>query len=296
MSDADLAALKAKYESDNAEDEPQDDVIEGELDDQDDQDDEPQDDNHNDSPPGLVETLEEWVALGKDPAKFRGRKAYEAEYKRIQEVKELKASVKGMAETLKATVEAIADRETKAEARHRRELEQALEAAKDIGDIDAALDAKQQLHELNAAPKAQARREHPVISGFLEDNVVLESPEIKAEFERIYNGKLRADGVGANDALSEASIRGYLRSALDSVKSIYPEKFLSQKINRQAPVRGKTTVAASKTVDVAQQLKGYKVAGVSKQNESAALDIYNSLMKTSPNAAKIFAENLLSGE
>jgi hypothetical protein len=295
MSDTDLEALRAQYESDNIEDEEHLDGVTGVDPDEADADDvdaKAQDE----APPGLVETLEEWVALGKDPAKFRGRKAYEAEYKRIQEVKELKASVKGMAETLKATVEAIADRETKAEARHRKELEQALEAAKDIGDIDAALDATQQLNDLNKAPKAQARREHPVISGFLEDNVVLESPEIKVEFERIYNGKLRADGVGANDALSEASIRGYLRSALDSVKSIYPEKFASQKINRQAPARGKTTVAASKTVDVTQQLKSYKVAGVSKQNESAAIDIYNSLMKTSPNAAKIFAENLLSGE
>lgn len=290
MTDTDLDALRAQYESDNIEDEQDADTHEDDLEVS-----EVDEEVKSDSPPGLVETLEEWVALGKDPAKFRGRKAYEDEYKRIQEVKELKASVKGMAETLKATVEAIAERETKAEARHRIELEQALESARDRGDIDAALDAKQQLHDLSAAPKVQARREHPIISGFLEDNVVLESPEIKAEFERIYNGKLRADGVGANDALSEASIRGYLRSALDSVKSIYPEKFASQKINRQAPARGKP-VGVAKTADVTQQLKSYKVAGVSKQNEGAALDIYNSLMKTSPNAAKIFAENLLSGE
>jgi len=292
----DLAALKAQYEADNQQDEvideqqeDENEVIEGDLDDDD------QEEQHDDTPPGLIKTYDEWIAAGKDPEKFKGRKAYEAEYKRIQEVKELKSSVKGMAETLKATVEAIADRETKAEARHRRELEAALSEAKEIGDVDAALDATNQLHELNSAPKQQARREHPVISDFIENNTILENPEVKAEFQDIYNGILRARGVGANTVLSEQRINVYLKTAMDEVKLIFPEKFSSQKINRQAPPRSKT-VPVSKSVDVTQQLKSYKVAGASKQNEQAALDIYNSLMKTSPGAAKIFAQNLLNGD
>lgn len=293
----DLAALKAQYEADNQQDEvideqQEDDNLDVELHDDDVED--AQEEHHDEAPPGL-KTYDQWIAEGRDPEKFKGRKAYEAEYKRIQEVKELKSSVKGMAETLKATVEAIADRETKAEARHRKELEAALSDAKDSGDIDAALDATEQLHQLNNAPKQQARREHPVISGFIDDNVILESPEIKSEFQRIYNGKLKADGVGASDVLSEAAIKGYLRSAMEGVKSIYPEKFSSQKINRQVQVRG-NRVPAAKVDDVTNQLRAYKVAGASKQNEQAALDIYNSLMKTSPGAAKIFAQNLLNGD
>jgi len=294
MKMTDLAALKAQYESDNPEDEMVDDQQEDDLADVDSElDENNQEEQHDEAPPGL-KTYEQWIAEGRDPEKFKGRKAYEAEYKRIQEVKELKTSVKGMAETLKATVEAIAERETKAEARHRRELEAALSEAKEVGDVDAALDATNQLHELNNAPKQQARREHPVISGFIEDNVILESPEIKSEFQRIYNGKLKADGVGAHDVLSEAAIKGYLRSAMEGVKSIYPERFVSQKINRGAPPRGKI-VPASKAVDVTQQLRGYKVVDASSQNKDAALDIYNSLLKTSPGAAKMFAENLLKG-
>ncbi len=290
----DLEALKAQYDADNIEDEVVDDqqedgneVIDDELEDD-------QEEQHDEAPPGL-KTYDQWIAEGRDPEKFKGRKAYEAEYKRIQEVKELKSSVKGMAETLKATVEAIADRETKAEARHRKELEAALNDAKETGDIDAALDATEQLHQLNNAPKQQARREHPVIADFIEDNVILESPEIRAEFQEIYNGILRGRGVGANTVLSEGRIKLYLKSAMDEVKSIFPEKFSSQKVNRQVQVKG-NRVPASKVNDVTQQLKSYKVSGVSKQNEGAALDIYNSLMKTSPGAAKLFAQNLLNGD
>lgn len=247
----------------------------------------------SEDPPGLVKTYEEWIAAGKDPEKFKGKKAYEAEYKRIQSEKELKSQVKSLETTVKAIADAALEREAKIEARHRAELERALEDARNSGDIDAALEAKEQLHELNSVKKPPEPVIHPIISNFLAENTVLENSEINAEFERIYNGRLKRDGVGVNDQLSEAAIKGYLKSAMEGVKEIYPEKFSSPKMNRQAPVKTKP-VSPSQIVDVEKQLRDYKIAGVGEINKEAAVEMYNMLKRdVGEEAAKSYAKSLL---
>ena len=243
------------------------------------------------NPPGFIDSYEDWIAAGKDPDKFKGKAAYEAEYDRIQEVKELKNSFKSMQETLKSTVEAVARREDATNERHRTELEAALATAKEEGDTDAALDAAGQLHAIDSAPKRQA--ENPVIGDFLSGNPVLESAEIKGEFARIYNGKLKADGVSPDEQLSDAAIKGYLRASMDSVKTIYPDRFVSPKINRQTAPKLKAKPAA-KTVDVESALRSFKVEGASSRNSDAPIGIYNMLKKdVGEAAAKNYAESVL---
>ena len=151
------------------------------------------------NPPGFIDNLEDWVAAGKDPDKFRGKKAYEAEYDRIQEVKDLKAHMKSMQDTLKSTVDAVAKREEITNEQHRKALESALATAREDGDTDAAIEAATQLNDIQNTPKQTRPTENPVIGDFFENNPVLETPEIKAEFARIYNGRLKADGVGADE-------------------------------------------------------------------------------------------------
>jgi len=122
----------------------------------------------------------------------------------------------------------------------------------------------------------------------------LENDEVKREFERVYNGKLKADGVGVNDQLSDAAIKGYLRSAMDSVKSIFPDKFQSSRINRVAPVKTKS-VPPSQAVDLEARLRAYKVPGAQKHNESFALEMYQMLKETSKEQADAYANSVLRG-
>ena len=244
------------------------------------------------NPPGFIDNMDDWIAAGKDPDAFRGKKAYEAEYQRIQEAKELKSSVQQMKETLKATVDAMARRDEETSARHREELETALATAREDGDTDAALAAQDKLLNMRAPEKAP--QENPVVSGFVGNQSALEDPQIKSEFARIYNGKLKADGVGPNEQLSEAALKGYLRASMDSVKGLYPDKFSSQKASRPAAPRLKPK-AVKKSLDVEKSLREYKVEGASKMNNQAAIDIYNSLKVSSPGAAETFAKNILQG-
>ena len=245
----------------------------------------------SENPPGYVASYEDYVAAGNDPEKFKGKKAYEAEFQRIQQVKELTNSVKTMERTLKSTVDAISKRDEMTAAQHRKELEAALRTAREDGDIDAALDVHEQLQTLRAAPKQQ--QENPVIGEFFSNNPVLESPEIKSELARIYNGKLRADGVGRDEQLSDAAMRGYLRASMDSVKAIFPDKFTSPKISRATKPQLKVKPAA-KTLDIVSALKSYQVEGASSKNQDSALGIYRMMEKTQgKEAADTFAKTLL---
>ena len=243
------------------------------------------------NPPGFIDNLDDWVAAGKHPDDFRGKKAYKAEYDRIQQVKNLENSFKTMQETLKSTVDAVAKREEITHEQHKKELEAALATAKDDDDVDAALDAAEKLNDINSAPKQRA--ENPVIGDFFNNNPALESPEIKSEFARIYNGKLKNDGVTPDEQLSQAALKGYLKASMDSVKAIYPDKFVSPKINRQTAPKIKAKPARVK-VNVEDALSKYKVDGASSKNSGAPLGVYRMLKESAGDeAAKNFAESVL---
>ncbi len=252
-----------------------------------------------DNPPGYIDSYDDWIAAGKDPSLFKGKKAYEAEYNRIQEVKSLKDDMRQMNQTLKSTVDAIAERENRVDARHKVELEAALSQAKEDGDTDAAIDALDQLNDINARPApAPAQQVHPVIGTFISNNPVLEASEMHDEFGRIYNGKLKADGVGKNDPLSDAAIKGYANDAMRSIKTLYPDRFSSPKNVRKTTVRPKGKPAA--TVDLGQKIKGVRHENLSPQNRGAANDIYEMIKAKSKKpgdkadlAAEQYAKNIL---
>lgn len=244
------------------------------------------------NPPGFIDNIDDWTAAGKDPDLFKGKKAYEAEYNRIQEVKSLKDDMRQMNQTLKSAVEAMAERDSRVDARHKAELEAALSQAKEDGDTDAAIDALDQLNDIKTRPApAPAQQVHPVINTFISNNPVLGSEEMHSEFGRIYNGKLKADGVGKNDQLSDAAIKGYAKDAMDRVKSLYPDRFSSPKNVRKTTARPKGKSAA--TVDVGQKIKGVRHENLAPQNRGAANDIYEMIKAKDPKAAEQFAKRIL---
>ena len=292
MDNEELAALAAQYEAEDVEDIEEAEIVAEEVEETEEAAElEETEEEADENPPGFIDNIDDWIAAGKDPDMFKGKKAYEAEFQRIQQVKELTNSVKTMERTLKSTVDAISKRDEMTAAQHRKELEAALRTAREDGDIDAALDVHEQLQTLRAAPKQQ--QENPVIGEFFSNNPVLESPEIKSELARIYNGKLRADGVGKDEQLSDAAMRGYLRASMDSVKAIFPDKFTSPKIARATKPQLKAKPAA-KTLDIVSALKSYQVEGASSKNQDSALGIYRMMEKTQgKEAADTFAKTLL---
>ncbi len=292
MSDP-LDALEEEY-GDLLVDDPEIDQADEDIDD-DDADDAELEDESN--PPGFIDNLDDWVAAGKDPDLFKGKTAYKQEYDRIQENKQMKSEIRQMNDTLRSTVNAIAERENKAEARHRLELEAVLEKAKEDDDAAAAIDALEQLNDIKP-PQAAAPRTHPVIESFIGNNPVLGTPEIHDEFGRIYNGKLKADGVGKGDQLSDAAIRGYARGAMASVKALYPDRFSSPKNGRQTTARPKSKPAQK--VDISSQIKNMRHENLAPQNRGAAGEIYDDLKSKSKKpgdkadlAAQQFAKKML---
>ena len=245
--------------------------------------------------PGFM-SYEDWVADGKDPELYKGRKAYKAEYERIQEVKSYKKEVKLMNETLNSTVEAIAAREAKLIARHKEELEAALDQAKEDGDTEAALKAQGQLRDLDSEPTLVASSEprvNPVISEFIGSNVVLNDDEVSDEFARIYNGKLKADGVSPDEQLKDTAIKGYLNDAMRSLKNLYPDKFASSKLSRKAPPRQKA--APVKAVgNYGEKLRGMEIDDSSLQKQDPAYSIYKMLKKSQgDDVAENYAKKVL---
>jgi len=252
---------------------------------------EPYEQEEPDETPGLL-SYEDWIEAGKDPDLYKGKKAYKAEYERIQEVKNYKKEVKLMNETLNSTVAAITAREAKLIAKHKEELELALNNARENGDTDAALKAQSDLRDLDDVPKVEQKPTvNPVIHEFIGNNAILSDSANNDEFARIYNGKLKADGVGASDQLSQAAIKGYLNDAMKSFKNIYPEKFSSVKNTRQAPPR--TAAAPVRTpANYGEKLRGLQVDD--ENLHGAAHGIYEMLKKTqSPEVAENYAKKVL---
>lgn len=241
-------------------------------------------------PPGY-KSYDEWIAEGKDPDRYKGKKAYEDEYNRIQEVKLLKDEVKTLSGTLKTTVDAIHDRESRAEARHRKELEAALAKAKELGDTEAAISTLEQLNELK--PVVREAQVHPVLNDFINRNTSLVDPDLKKEFARIYNGKLKADGVGQYDELSEAAIAAYASSAMNGVKTLYPDRFKSPLNNRPAPKTPALKPGPTK-IDVNQAIRDVKIEStLSPQNRDAASEIYDLIRAKDPKQAEAFAKRVM---
>jgi hypothetical protein len=242
--------------------------------------------------PGYL-SYDEWVESGKDPSMYKGEKAYKAEYDRIQEIKGLKTDLKAMKETLKSTVDAIHERESKSEARHKAELEAALTRARENGDTDEAINVMEQLNDLKVQkPLPQQPQIHPVLNDFISSNDALNDSEVYSEFARIYDGRLRAEGVTPQQQLSDRVINAYARQAMDSVKQIFPEKFVSPSTTRRTIPKVKSKPAPKKA-DYGESLRKLKLSNEAPQNVNAHNDIYEMLKERDPKQAEIFAKNII---
>lgn len=253
-----------------------------------------------DSPPGYLDHAAYLEKNGNDDG-WRGKDAYSAEYERIQDNKSLKQELRGMNDLLRQTVDATTSMQNERYQQGLIDARAELDQAREDDNVDAAIAAQTKISNIEGnKPQAAQPQINPAISQFITSNPALDNqgaqydPEFRTEFERIYHGRLQADGVRPETQLTERAIQGYMKNALASTKALFPDKFESTRNNRQT-----STPAAkrsAKTVAASEANKNLKVTTKNPRDNNAYSDVYEAIKAKDPKAAEAFAEKMRIGQ
>lgn len=184
-------------------------------------------DEGKDSPPGF-KSYEEYVKDGGDPELYKGKKAYEAEKKRIDEIKDLKKEFKVFTQQL---MTANAETMNKERLAMKTQLEAELKQQRADGDVDAALETKEKLTELKAEVKAGPVPLHPVIEQFIEDNPILDKdsddydPKFFKTMARLQAKEINRLSANGGADLDADQMRRCTQKAFTETQEYYPELF-----------------------------------------------------------------------
>ena len=250
-------------------------------------------------PPGFL-SYDEWVAKGKDPADYKGENAYKAEYERIQEIRDLKNTMNTVVHGMEAWKEQQIAQTNRQIAEAKADAQRELELAQENYDIDAALRAKDKISELDRQIVNTPPPLNPVITDFARKNPIIDqnSPQYDKEFHQdmimIHNGKLDlllgGDRSRAGE-LTPQQIDRVQRLAYQEAQNLHADKFASPK-NQRKTVPQPTKRAATNHVDVTSSLKSIKNTR-NPNDSSAAMEIYELIKATDPQAAETFAKNVI---
>ncbi len=244
------------------------------------------------SPPSFM-SYEDWVAEGRDPDDYMGKKAYEARHDQWDKEKTMKRELREVKDTMKTVVDSIGEWKETETNKIRSDLETRLAQAKEDEDIDGALAVQEQLTTLDNKPAPRQQTLNPLIADFFEDNPVLDkgsnSFDVEAldDMQRIYNNKLAQldDGTGQ---FTDGQIKKCLKASLTEVKSLNAHLFESQRNQRRtAPTKPKRP-SSKKTGR--EQLAGVKVERSNPRDTDALNDIHDLIAKKDPKAAEQFAQ------
>jgi len=254
----------------------------------------------SDNPPGFIDNMDDWIAAGKDPDLFKGKKAYSQEYERIQEIKELKGLVKQVVDTAgdwKQQQQAATERQIE---KYKEDAKRELETAKSEHDLDGALEAQERLNALEKTKPAP--QQNPVITEFFAKNPIVDrnSQQYDDEFfqdmamaQQTVLDQLTGGSEELAGRLTEKQIKRSMDVAYKRAQALHPDKFQSPRNNRKsAPQQAKRS--APKATDYKTRLKNTNIK--SKHNprdNNAANDIYEMIKATDPKAAEAFAKNML---
>ncbi len=247
-----------------------------------------------DKPPGFI-GYDEWIAKGKDPADFKGENAYNAEYGRIQEIRELKDTMTKVVENTEVwKQQQIQDTNQKVEAA-RAEAQAELEQAKKDDDVEGALVAKDKINNL----QSQQPQVNPLIADFSIKNPVIDpqskqyDKDVHEDVIMLHNSNLDkllgGDRSRANE-LTQGQISRSLSLAYKQAQEFHPDKF---KKGRQTPPPGQRR---GKDNNSTLKLKDYKGNSRNPRDSSPANDVYEMIKKSDPKAAEKFLENLERGD
>ena len=272
------------------EDEP---IIENEVDDG------PIEEVPKENPPGYIDNLDDWIAAGKDPDLFKGKKAYEQEYDRIQEIKGLKDTMQTVVEGFGSWKEQQQQEADQRVEQARLDLQAKLERAKEDVDVDAALEAQKKLDGLEAKPQA-APKQHPVISDFYSKNPILDKNSAQYDDEvwrdaSMFQASLinELTGGNVNVQLTESQIERSMKVALNKAKSMNPDKFVSPRNTRKA-APATTRRDTQGPADYKAKMKAMKIKSKNKYDTNGASEVYEMLLAKDPTgkAAENFAKSM----
>lgn len=254
----------------------------------------------DDSPPGFI-SYEDWTKSGKNPDDWRGKNAYNKEYDRITENRELKSAMKEVVGTVSGLQQQYQNDANVKIAQARADAQAELAQAKEDDNIDAALAAKDKLINLVNPPVLPAKK-NPFITEFAQKNPILDpgSSQYDNDFFQdmadMHNNKLaQLSGDGKN--LTQAQIERVHKWAFTQTKELHPDKFKSPRNNRQAPANPNQGQSKSSDGNTSSKLKNVKGNPRNKRDASPAQDIYDDLIKRGEKeAAATYAKNVLGEE
>lgn len=184
------------------------------------------DGGEREDPPTYM-THAEWVAAGRDPEDYIGKKAFQKRHDDIQDNKKLRRELKTIGQTQKQTMEAVQEWQSTERARVKAELEAELHTAKEAEDVNAAIEAQQKLDNLEADPAPAAVPEHQVIQDFREDNPKLDrdsddfDDEFTVDVEIFYNDRAQRLSRNGKRKLSDAQITRCLKQAMKEANELH---------------------------------------------------------------------------
>ena len=251
------------------------------------------------NPPGYIDNIDDWVAAGKDPDLFKGKKAYEAEYDRIKEIKELK-------ETMQTVTQGIGEWKEQQKQTMVQQIEQArndavaeLERAREDVDVDGAIAAQKKINDLDK-PKQEVYQPNPVLTDFYSKNPILDKNSTQFDEEVFkdasqYQANILDELTGGNRnvQLTPSQIERSLKVALTKAKALSPDKFVSPRNQRKAAPAPARTNIQQKGGDYQSRLKTVKSNSKNSRDVNAANEIYEMLKAKDPKAAETFAKNVL---
>ena len=251
------------------------------------------------NPPGYIDNIDDWIAAGKDPDLFKGKKAYSAEYDRIKEIKELK-------ETMLTVTQGIGEWKEQQKQSMAQQVEQArsdavaeLERAKEDVDVDRAIEAQKKINELDR-PKQEVQQANPVLTDFYSKNPILDKNSAQYDAEvfqdaSMYQSAILDELTGGNRQmqLTPSQIERSLKVALTKAKLLSPDKFVSPRNQRKAAPAPARTKVQQKGGDYQSRLKTVKSNSKNHRDVNAANEIYEMLKAKDPKAAETFAKNVL---
>lgn len=247
--------------------------------------------------PGF-KTYDEWIGEGGDPDEWQGKKKYSEHYDLIQNNKEFKGQIREMNDLLRQTVDATTSMQQESYERGLAEAKQQLDRAVEEEDVEAVMKARDNIDQINnRKPAPNANQPNPIHSEFFSNNQIVDrssgqfNAEVMDEFSRIYNGKLKADGVSPTDQLPKETIHRYMNAALSSAKSLFPDAFESPR-NKRAGANnnnGKRTITKPKA---SNNIKNIKVTTKNPRDNNAVMDVYEAIKKRDPKQAEAFAEKM----
>jgi hypothetical protein len=228
----------------------------------------------------------QWIEAGKDPEKFRGRKAFEEHGESIKTIKELNQKFSKFGDTvneLKTRYETDANAKIE---QARAEIQTELQQARDDEDVKAVEAARDKLDNLKPAPQS-APQPLNVIQEYFSKNPALDQnsdqfdSELYATWARTHDAtldRLLGGDRSKQGTLTAAEVEGSMNAAMDAAKTVYPHKFKSPRNSRSSAPNSQSRKPQSNQ-DYRSKLKSVITNSMNKNDTSGAVDMYDLILK-----------------